>query len=445
MNCFKGKKIHFIGVGGVGVNALARYVLDEGAEASGSDAKFNGYCKKLAELGADIYEGVNPKKIEGVDAVVYSSAIKPDNAELAAAMKNKTPVFERQEFLHAVSEDFKTVVGIAGTHGKTTTTAMTAHILLMCRKNFVAMIGGSSVDFGNYVNNNGGDIFLAEACEYKRNFLSLKPTVAVVTNVECDHPDCYSSYGEIKLAFDEYLAAAPNRISLKSDSGSVWEINCECGGVRETLCAEMTDNACVLYLDGVYVGSVRLKDGGDYDFKNATFAIATAKALGVSVKDSIRALTSFAGVARRYEFAGEIDGVPIYFDFAHHPTEIACVLKRAKKRGKSLVVFQPHTYSRTKAYFEDFVRVFGEDDSIGALIFMPTYAAREKFDAEFESDALARAIVRRYGRQNTYVAKDAASAVEFAKRLSASHDTVLFVGAGDIYDIKAAYFDKSQK
>ena len=441
MNCFEGKKIHFVGIGGVGVNALARYVLDEGGAVSGSDAKFNDYCKKLSEMGAYIYEGVNPLAIEGVDAVVYSSAIKPDNVELVTANTLNIPVFERQEFLHSIAEKFETVVGIAGTHGKTTTTAMVSHILYGCHKKFVAMIGGSSVDYGNYVNNSRGDIFVVEACEYKRNFLSLNPTVAVVTNVECDHPDCYRTYADVKLAFDEYLDGAPTKIYLKSDSGNAWAIVCENNGLTNEYCAEISGGACALYCDGTFIGDVSLNDGGDYNFKNATFAIAVAKTLGVSFKDSFGALATFNGVARRFEYAGRVDGVPSYFDFAHHPTEISCVLGRAKNYGRIMAVFQPHTYSRTKAYFDDFVKVFGGDKNIGALILMPTYAAREKFDADFEVDALANALVNKYGKPDTHVASDEKSAVELVKNYAKAHDIILFIGAGDIYDIKTKYFE----
>ncbi|MDE7373512.1 MAG: UDP-N-acetylmuramate--L-alanine ligase, partial [Clostridia bacterium] len=170
MTNFKDKKIHFIGIGGVGVNALAKYALGSGAKVSGSDAKFSELCGEISALGARVYAGMNPERVNGADIVVYSSAIKDDNPELMRARELKILTLERQEFLHEVASSFKNIVGIAGTHGKTTTTAMLAHILKTAEKKFVGMIGGNSVDYGNFVNNSCGekDIFIVEACEYKR-------------------------------------------------------------------------------------------------------------------------------------------------------------------------------------------------------------------------------------------------------------------------------------
>ena len=435
MTNFKDKKIHFIGIGGVGVNALAKYALECGAKVSGSDAKFSELCGEIYALGARVYAGMNPDRVNGADMVVYSSAIKDDNPELKRARELKIKIFERQEFLHEVASSFKNIVGIAGTHGKTTTTAMLAHILKTAEKKFVGMIGGNSVDYGNFVNNSRGekDIFIVEACEYKRNFLTLHPTVAVVTNVECDHPDCYENFESVKRAFNEYLDGAPSRIFLKSD-GERWEIEKSCNGKTEIFCAEMKDGQCVLSCDEKPLGNIRLKDGGVYNFKNATFAIIAASTLGVNIDDATKALASFKGVARRFEHAGNIDGVPVYFDFAHHPTEINCVLKRAGEYGKILAIFQPHTYSRTKAYFENFVETFGADKNIGSLIFMPTYAAREKFDEDFDVDALANAVNEKYGK--TVTIASASEVVDLVSKNAGSHDIVLFIGAGDIYDLK---------
>ncbi|MCM1306787.1 MAG: UDP-N-acetylmuramate--L-alanine ligase [Bacteroides sp.] len=440
MTDFKGKKIHFIGIGGVGVNALAKYALFRGAKVSGSDAKFSALCEEISRSGARVYAGMNPDRVNGASAVVYSSAIKEDNVELARARELNIPVFERQDFLREVASEFKNIVGIAGTHGKTTTTAMLAHILKVNKKKFVGMIGGDSVDYGNFVNNSCGDkdIFVVEACEYKRNFLSLHPTLAVVTNVECDHPDCYKDFASVKAAFDEYLSSAPNGIYLKSDSrdyrGERWEIAKSCDGEIEIFCAEMKDGKCVLCRDGKRIYNLALKDGGVYNFKNATFAIVAATTLGVKIKDAISALATFKGVGRRFEHTGNINGVPVVFDFAHHPTEIACVLERASERGKILAIFQPHTYSRTKAYFEDFADVFGADKNIDSLIFMPTYAAREKFDKDFEVDALSNAIAAKYDKKSCVAT--ASEVLKLTSTLAKSHDIVLFIGAGDIYDLK---------
>jgi len=442
MVCEQDKKIHFIGVGGVGVNALARFALDVGATVSGSDARYNGLCTLLSDAGADIREGIHPELTEGKDAVIFSSAIKSAHAELVKAREQGVAIYERHMLLRDIAAQFKNVVGIAGTHGKTTTTAMLVHILSKCNKKFVGMIGGESVDYGNYVNNSPGehDIFVTEACEYKRNFLTLRPTVAVVTNVECDHPDCYNDFSVVRQAFDEYLKNAAVTVTGKDGvARDSWSVEIRGSGWDKAYFAEAVAESCRIYADGIYVGSISLRDGGLYNFKNATFAVATAAVLGVDERSAVAALKTFAGVKRRFEYVCDIQGAPVYFDFAHHPTEIRCVLERAAQGGKKiLTVFQPHTYSRTKAYFDDFVDVLGNTDGVGSLILMPTYAAREPLDINFDSGALARAITARYEKSDVFVAFDKSSVMEFLSKLACTHDVILFVGAGDIYDLKEA-------
>lgn len=431
------KNIHFIGIGGVGVNALAKYSIDAGATVSGSDIKLSDVCKNLMENGAYLYEGVNPDAVSGADIVVYSSAIKEDNPELARAMELKIPVFERHKFLGEIASAYNTVVGIAGTHGKTTTTAMLTHILKCAYKKFVSMIGGNSVEFGNYVNNSGGgyDIFVAEACEYKRSFLSLNPTVAVVTNVECDHPDCYKDYESVKAAFDEYLAGAPCKIYLETNGKKSWSIAKKHNGKTDIFRGEISNGICKIFCDGDLLGSISLEGGGDYNYKNSTFAIIAANSLGVSIEEAISALETFKGVCRRFECTGRIGGTQICFDFAHHPTEIACALERAGAYGNVLAIFQPHTYSRTKAYFADFVDVFGGDKKIKTLAFLPTYAAREKFDGAYEVNSLSDAIFQKYGKKSK-VFGTFGQAKDFVSENAKNYDFVIFIGAGDIYDIK---------
>lgn len=441
MNWLEKKKIHFIGIGGVGVNALARFALENGAEVSGSDAKINSLCREMEKSGARIYQGEDAKRVDGVDLVVFSSAIKDDNAELSRARDLNIPTLERQDFLHCVSSAFSSVVGIAGTHGKTTTTAMLVHILSFCKKSFVGMIGGESVDFGNYVNNNKGDndIFVVEACEYKRNFLTLKPTVALVTNVECDHPDCYADFKSVREAFDEYLSGAAIKIyALKDGELDGFSVVLEETRDNETSTVfelEKSDDGYRLFADGISCGI--LHEYGDYNYKNATFAIAAAFALGVSPDDALSALCSFSGVKRRFEYAGRLNDVPTYFDFAHHPTEIECVLKRAQSFGKMLVVFQPHTYSRTKAYLDGFVNVLGKNSAIGTLVIMPTYAARENPNAGIDSSELTEAIKNARNSHDVYLANDEKSVLEIVKKCAPNHDVIVFVGAGDIYDLKS--------
>lgn len=407
---------------------------------SGSDAKCEGLCGELNRMGARIYEGENPDAVNGSNIVVYSSAIKEDHPELARARELGIRIMERQEFLHAVASGFPEIVGIAGTHGKTTTTAMLAHIFHVFGLGFVAMIGGDSVEFGNYVNNCKGDsddVFLTEACEYKRNFLSLKPTVAVVTNVECDHPDSYDSFDSVRAAFDEYLSGA--RVRIYYDYGhekGERDIIAETSFERATYKVRASKEDCKILLGENLICDFSFADGCEYNYANAALAAVTASVFGVKIADAVEALKTFRGVKRRFERAGNISGAPVVFDFAHHPTEIGCVLERAAAYGKILAVFQPHTYSRTKAYFDDFVNVFGNDPHIGDLIIIPTYAAREKYDPDNDYDALAERIKEKFGKMNTYAMK-ADDAVSFVRNNAQGYGIILFIGAGDIYNLKS--------
>lgn len=474
-------RIHFVGISGVGVNALAKFAAEMGFEVSGSDSRLSPLAK---ELDADIREGVCAHAVDGADMLVHTLAAGADHPEISRARVLGIPVVARHVMLCQVAKLFERDVAVAGTHGKTTTTAMLTHILFHSHKKFAAMIGGECVDFSNFVNNNialdisedmrrgfishcagedvseycalrdrlvaGGGIFVTEACEYKRGFLQLRPYIGVVTNVDFDHPDCYSSQEDVRAAFDEFLAGC--RIKVTEDGAGGTRKNAHMGADIAKTRAEasggytvaiegsgLSETLTLTAAHEVYVGKTKacklgLPMGGEYNFHNAMFAIAAAYALGISPCESASALSSFAGVKRRFERAGSMAGVPVYFDFAHHPTEIACALERAREAGSVLAVFQPHTFSRTKAYLDDFARVLGEGD--GALVLAPTYAARESIQDGVGIDALEARIRERYPTKLVFKAKDLRDVLQLANMLAPLHGSVLMLGAGDIYSLR---------
>lgn len=454
MDLSKAKRGYFVGIGGVGVNALAKFVADFGIQIGGSDAKINGLCNELIKNGAKI--GKNPDffELENVDFLVFSSAIPSDNLEIAKARERDIPVFERHEFLAQVANLFGQTVAIAGTHGKTTTTAMLAHILKQNNVKFAAMIGGESIEFSNYVNNTGASqienlkdcVFLCEACEYKRNLLALDPRVSVVLNAECDHPDCYADLKSVKATFSKFLQKSrvkivcENNLELidktkKSKGKNSFCVYVENGKEKRIQCFFKAGGAMVS--DGKKVVKLKLKDEGEYNYKNATFAVAAGVACGLDFENCVHALESYQGVKRRFERADDIGKTKVYFDFAHHPSEIAEVIKRARNLGKIMVVFQPHTYSRTKAYLDDFANVLGwKRNGVKTLAIMPTYAARESLSDGADSDALFNAIFDKYRKRGVYLLKDVQSTLDFVKSRAKSHDVILMIGAGDIYDLK---------
>lgn len=446
---FSNKTVHFIGIGGISCNALAKFVLDFGGEVSGSDAKITPICEELRAKGAKIWQGEAPQNINA-DIVVFSSAIRADNKELVFAKQIGAKLYERHEFLGEVSRLFGRSVAIAGTHGKTSTTAMVAHILKKSNLKFLSMIGGECVDGGNYVNNTYAGkisdlkncVFVTEACEYKRNMLAVKRDIGVVINVECDHPDCYKNLGEVQDAFKSFLDDAPIKIASENDMSDLYKtpINSSrfrivCG--QDKFYVDVDDDGARIYQNGICVARLKLQDDGEYNYKNALFALTATYRLGVRIKDGVGMLASYKGVKRRFERADDIDGARVYFDFAHHPREIKCVLERARKYGSAIVVFQPHTYSRTKAYLSDFVSVLGGCDYTKCIVIMPTYPARETPSMGVDSDVLGYAISDKFPQKQVYLAKDTQSTVDFVKSHANEVDTVLMIGAGDIYDLKA--------
>ncbi len=444
---------YFVGVGGVGVNALAKFAADFGIEVCGSDAKINDLCQELMKNGAKISKTPDFSLLEKSDFVVFSSAIPKDNQELTFAKQTGIPTYERHEFLAEVSRLFGKVVAIAGTHGKTTTTAMLAQILFENDVKFAAMIGGESIDFSNYVNNTNARriadlkdcIFVCEACEYKRNLLSLSPDVAAVLNAECDHPDCYASLKNVKETFAAFLKKTKVKIVEQSNLDLIGDCK---GERRDGFCVcVQNDNQKTIHTflnqsgaivcDGKKTSTLKLQDGGRYNLENATFALAAACACGLDFEKSASVLQQYKGVKRRFERAHDVGKTKVYFDFAHHPSEIRSVISRAAKLGKLLVVFQPHTYSRTKAYLDDFARALGaRNNGVKTLAIMPTYAAREVPSNGVESDVLATAIFDKYRKRGVYLVKDKQSTLDFVKSHAKYHDVVLMIGAGDIYDLK---------
>lgn len=447
------KKVHFIGVGGISCNALARFVLDFGGKVSGSDAKITPICDDLKKRGAEIWQGARPEKIDA-DAVVFSSAIRKDDEELLRAKSLGIPIYERHEFLGEVSKLFSKSVAIAGTHGKTSTTAMLTHILLQADMPFLAMIGGECVDGGNYVNNTKVDrieslkdcVFVTEACEYKRHMLSVKSDIGAITNIECDHPDCYSDIDSVRVAFKAFYDKSDIRVAQKNDicdivgKGEKRDEFCVFNGEKD-FSMKTSDCGAKLLVNGESAGNLILSDDGEYNYKNAVFAIAIADQLGLPVEFCVSALKSFNGVKRRFERGKDICGAKVFFDFAHHPSEIECVIERAKKYGEAMIVFQPHTYSRTKAYLEDFVNVIGGFDFAKRIVIMPTYAARETASMGVGSDVLATAIFDKFPQKQVYLAENARSTIDYVKLHANEVDVVLMIGAGDIYELKGILHD----
>ena len=393
---FRGKKVHFVGIGGAGLSAVARVLMEHGAVVSGSDLALSPVAQALSRDGARVVVGHREENVAGVDLVVRSSAVPLANAEVQAARDAGIPVLSRPEFL-AQLMDGSMGIAVAGTHGKTTTTAMIASILLAAGRDPTFIVGGVVSGLETNARAGEGELFIIEADEYDRTFLSLKPNVAVVTIVEHDHPDCYPTFTDFRAAFEEFVALVPPDGLL----AVCWDdpVARELGESRRAAGAAVVffglgkgagwraEDVRPNFAGGVdflaihdeqMLGLVRLRVPGAHNAANAVAALAVADFLNVPFEVARAALAEFHGVGRRFEVKGEARGITVVDDYGHHPTEIRVTLRAARSRfGDRSVwaVWQPHTYSRTKMLLADFSRAFDDADHV---IVLPIYAAREK-------------------------------------------------------------------
>lgn len=417
--------IHLIGIGGSGLSAIARLLLEQGHTVSGSDRILSPLALDLRKMGAVITEGHAAPNITGADYVVRSSAIPDDNPEVLAALAAGIPVYKRADFFGRLMSD-KLGIAIAGTHGKTTTTGMISWVLVALGADPSFIVGGVLQNLGINARAGRGETFVIEADEYDRMFLGLKPRYAVVTNIEYDHPDCFPTPADFRAAFIEFMRLVPSDgalVACGEDMGAS-ELMAEARRLQkrvvgyriaenqrteagEWVLAQnvmannlggFTFNALIRLSDSPsYVSGVQLRVPGLHNVRNALAVLAVVGLLGLDVKAAAKALGEFKGTGRRFEIKGEARGVVVIDDYAHHPTEIRATLDAARARYPSrriIVVWQPHTYSRAQTLFDDFVVSFAEADDV---IVSEIYAAREP-KQDFSARQVVQAMYHRAAR-----------------------------------------------
>ena len=445
--CLKNFRPHFIGVGGVSMSGLAKYLLVKGVKVSGSDRECSSETEKLSRLGVKVTIGHDPTVLKDKTAVIYTSAIAEGDPELLKAKELSIPTFKRSELLGAVLSEFDRSVCVSGSHGKTTSTAMISEILIRAGADPTVFLGGESNLFGNFRSGKTA-VAVAEACEYKKNFLDLKPNVAVVLNIDNDHLDCYGDLNKETEAFSEFVKNSLAVINADDvNSNNLNPLSAVTFGVKSPAVyraerVSLSDNRLrfTLYVYGKRKDRITVNAVGEHNVYNALAAIAVADILKVPFKFVKEGLLNFSGVKRRNEFLGEYRGSKFTADYAHHPTEIAATLKERKKDGKkTLCLFQPHTYSRTSYLFNEFVKVLSDAD--GVLIYK-TYAAREKFDVSGDGKTLYRSLKKVYNRDCFYADDEKT----LKKRIDAAvrdYDEIAVIGAGDVYFVvKKIFFPK---
>ena len=421
---------YFIGIGGVSMSGLAKYLLKLDKRVGGSDVAVNEYIEELMDYGVKIDFKDFVDEIENYDVVIYTDAINDENPRLRKARSLSKLTISRGKFLYEVSLKFDKVIAVSGCHGKTTCCAMLAHIFASAEKKFASHIGGNDRIFSNFYFC-GSDYLITEACEYKKNFLHLKPDAAVILNSDADHLECYGNESEVKSAYINFSQNAKNTILLYKDLPEISGISFGFDKSADyfALDIEINNGVCefAVYEYGKKLGNIHLKVYGKHNVLNALAATAVARYFGIDFTQISAGLNNFMGVERRFERLAEIKGVTYFADYAHHPNELRASLKTVRKiiNGELFVIFQPHTYSRTKLLFDEFVKVLSP---LTNLLIYKTFAAREYYDDAGSALTLSQSIKRAsYGDCpddiNDFISKAEAG------------DTVIFLGAGDIYFI----------
>jgi UDP-N-acetylmuramate--alanine ligase len=444
------KIIHLIGIGGSGLSAIARLLNEEGYMVSGSDLVASPITDELRTLGIRVSIGHSADHVQGADLVLRSSAIPDNNQEIQAALSAGIPVLKRAEFLDQLTGD-KTLAAVGGTHGKTTTTAMIAWILTSAGKDPSYIIGGISKNLHNNAHAGKGSHFVIEADEYDNMFLGLHPDLAVITNIEHDHPDFFPTQADYLTAFDSFvqqikpggtlIVCADNPRAASLLAHHPHEIQVLSYGLEDDADYRAVHlsavNGCyrfdIMHREGndcEKLVSVQLDVPGVHNVRNAAAAVCAVHQLGISVLQSASALTEYSGTERRFDILGEFKGITLIDDYAHHPTEIRTTLSTARSRfpGQRLwVVWQPHTFSRIKTFIERYSDAFDDADR---LIIMEVYAARET-DTEFSAEQLLKII----HNPNTQFLAANEDVTQYLSHTLSSGDVVLVLSAGDALEV----------
>ncbi len=447
---FKMKQhLHFIGIGGISMSGLAEILLREGFSISGSDSKASPLTDHLRELGARIFIGQAAENIfPGIDCVIYSAAIHPDNPEFIAAKEANLPMLTRAELLGEIMRNYDTPIAVAGTHGKTTTTSMCSHILMEAGLDPTITVGGILPSISGNIRVGKSGTFIAEACEYTNSFLSFFPKIEIILNVDADHLDFFKNIEEIAESFHRFamIPGADGTLIMNRDTPFfdvvtkdaaariiTYSLEQSADYTAENIVFDRRGFAGFTCIErGSALGNFALSVPGIHNVSNALASIALGRRLGISVEDIARGLIGFTGTDRRFQKKGTVNGAEVIDDYAHHPTEIRATLTAAKSypHKKLFVSFQPHTYTRTKALLPEFADALSLADHV---LLADIYAAREKNTVGISSEDLLAELQKR-GVEAEYCP----SFEEMESSLRAQlceGDLLITMGAGNIVEV----------
>lgn len=451
------KKVHFVGIGGIGMSGIAEILLSRGFEVSGSDKSLSDVTKRLSDLGIKIYEGHSPENLKDADVLVYSSAVNLDNPEVQAAVKRKIPIIKRSEML-AECMRLQYGIGIAGTHGKTTTTSMVGLTLTEGNLDPTIIVGGKLSGLGGTNARLGhGEFIVVEADEFDRTFLKLTPTIAALTTLESEHLDTYKDLDDIKSAFIEFANKVPfyGFVVLCLDEPALQDIIPQIN--KKVITYGVTVHADIRATEIEFkgfqssynvryfneqLGRVTLKLPGIHIVKNSLVAVCIGKELGIPFETIKKALESFTGVYRRFEVKYDKE-IMVVDDYAHHPTETTATLAgiRSGWTRRLVAVFQPHLYSRTRDFYQEFGRSFLNSD---IFICTDVYPAREEPIDGVTGQLIADA-ARSFGHKNVFYVENKNDIPKVLSEIKQNGDIIVTMGAGDIWKQGEKFVEQLKK
>ena len=438
------KKCHFVGIGGVSMSPLAEILHDMGIGITGSDISEGSAVSDLRARGIEIAIGHSEKNVADAEYIIRTAAAREDNAEIKAARKKGIPVFERAQAWGHIMREYKNAICISGVHGKTTTTSMVSHILLAADSDPTIMLGGTLPVLKSGCRVGKGDVIVVESCEYYNSFHNFKPTVAVVLNIDADHLDFFKNLGEVKKSFHKFASLVPPGGSFVCNCDDINTMETLADIDREIVTFGFSDKARIrgvnlsakektqsmdVFFDGKFLCKVNLQIPGKHNLSNALAATAACLSIGIPAKAIADGLFGFVGVGRRFEYKGCVGGADVYDDYAHHPNELKALLDAVdslKMYKRTILAFQPHTYSRTKALFDDFVEQLKRPD----IVFLAEiYSAREVGNGEISSNMVASSV------PGAKCLPDFSELIGEIRKIARDGDLILTVGAGDIFKV----------
>ncbi len=441
-------KIHFIGIGGVSMSALAVLLKDKGFTVQGSDGLASKATANLEENNIKVYIGHDSQNItDDVDLVVHTAAIKLDNPEIVVSKEKNIKVIDRAELLGMIMKNYDTPIAIAGTHGKSTTTSITSKVFLENDLDPTINVGGFLKEINGNLRIGGTNYFIFEACEYYDSFLKFFPKIACILNVEHDHVDYFKDFDAVVTSFNKFAKNVSDDgfLIINNNIERIDEITkdakCKIFTIGNKDARLFADNIVYdkngypsfdIYLDNKFFKNIKISQVGEHNIFNTLTAIAVSICADINIEKSLESASNFTGIDRRFQIKGNYNGCKIIDDYAHHPTEISCALQaqRDATENKTYVIFQPHTYSRTKEFYKEFANSLQIADCV---ILIDIYAAREKNEFNISSKDILNVLLNNNKDAHYFDNND--DVVDFIKNNAKNGDSVITMGAGDVYKI----------